>query len=153
MNNESNVEVMTNITQFSKSQGFRVTIGALLLVLALLLVYAVQVRRESAHIAAAPRLSVDMLTLAYQKHTAMAHKQYDHKFLVLTGYVTGKDEGLFGDGAIHMGGDYGEITCDMNYGDCMVGQSCTVAGTCNGIDSYGMIRFSECRVLSSLSLK
>ena len=66
--------------------------------LLLISLYVVQAKQQAARIAAAPRLTADDLTAAYQKHPDSAHRQFDHQFIVLTGYVTGLDEGLIGDG-------------------------------------------------------
>ncbi len=90
---------------------------------------------------------------------------------MLTGYVTGFDLGLIGAGAIHMAGKDGEIECSpegqcdsdtmpivkamLSRGNnvmgqdnaCAVGQACTVAGVCEGMDVSGMIRLWDCRAI------
>src|ERR1051326_8408641 len=117
--------------------------------LCILLVQAIRTRRENARIATAPRISAEAFSSAYQKHSAIASKQFDHKLLVLTGIVSGKDEGLLGDGAIHMACDVGmDIQCDVGdkYGGCSFGRECTVVGMCEGMDTYGGIRLSVCCV-------
>jgi hypothetical protein len=131
--------------------GAQAAVCVLLVFLVLAVGQIVLIIQDHARIAAAPRLTAEALDRAYQKQSGAAKRQYDHKFLIVTGYVSGVDEGLLGDGAIHLADSGGDIECDVDdhYGDCVVNQPCTVAGVCDGIDSYYVIHFSDCRVLSA----
>jgi hypothetical protein len=135
--------------------------------LVLILLYLVQTKLEVARIAAAPHITDEYLIDAYEKHLASARQRFDHQLIVLTGEMSGYDEGLIGDGAVHMG----SIECDPGashdsftlslvkawlspvgiggYRDipCQAGRPCTLLGVCEGIDKYGEIHLSECRTI------
>lgn len=137
------MRLLTLISQ--KSAGFKAAVGVALVTAFCLLIIGGRGRQEAEQIAAAPHLTAEDLTAAYEQKKAVARRKFDQKFIVLTGYVSGLDEGLIGDGAVHMGA----IECNVGgeYGSCRAGQTCTLVGTCDGIDAYGSIHFSNCRTL------
>ena len=102
-------------------------------------------RQESVRIAAAPHVTDASLTAAYQKNAQTAGRRFDHKMVVVTGTVAGMDEGLFGDGCIHMGG---AVVCDVggHFGGTGWGQHVAVVGICEGMDANGNLNLNECRV-------
>jgi hypothetical protein len=112
-----------------------------------LMVQRIGNEREAAQIKAAPHVtSIELIAIC--KSGREAQKQVLKRLVVVTGYVDGADEGLIGDGALHMG----NIECDVDghYGPCKVGSNCTVVGTCEGIDQYGLVLLREARALQRL---
>ena len=106
----------------------------------------IRATEEASRIAAAPRVTDDDLTLAYKRNQEAARRRFDHKRLIVTGTVGGMDEGLFGDGCIHMGE---AVICDVggHFGGAASGRSAMVVGTCKGKDAYGAIWISDAYVL------
>jgi hypothetical protein len=133
------------------STGHRVLIGLLLVPTYCLIITGVQSRQEAAHMAVAPHLKAEDLTLAYQRDPGATARQYDHRYVVVTGVVNGADGGLLGDGALYMAG----ISCEVSghYGPCGGGEACTVFGICEGKGENGVITISPCRALRSEQAK
>lgn len=102
-------------------------------------------KRDAEMIARAPHVSDDGLTSAYAKNIRAAQKRFDGKIIVIRGVDGGEDEGLFGDGCIHMG----DVLCDVGsrFEAAAVGKQVTVIGRCKGRDAYGEIYLSDARVL------
>lgn len=103
-------------------------------------------KREAEEIAKAPHVSDDTLFSAYTKNSKTAQKKFDGKIIVVTGIDCGEDEGLFGDGCIHME----NVVCDVgsHFDAAAVSHPVTVVGMCKGRDAYGNICISNARVLS-----
>ena len=137
--------IRSNTLLFQRSYSGNILIGLWLLPAACLLVRGVQSRQEAARIAAAPHLKAEDLVADYAHEPVITGKRYNHKFIVVTGMVNGMDAGLIGDGVLYMDG----IDCDVEgqFGSCGGGETCTVAGTCEGKNEDGKIIVSNGRTL------
>ena len=115
----------------------------LLAVVPILLMWQQAQLEHAARIKAAPHITAEYLTSTYEKDRTAAHHQFDGKMIVLTGSVSGMDEGLIGDGCIHIGG---AIECDVggNFRGVGVGQQVTIMGICDGMGAYGEIFLHNC---------
>lgn len=105
-------------------------------------------RREA--LRTAPKVTVEELNVAYRKDRAHARRQFAGRLIIITGTVLGMDEGLFGDGAIHLGGGQDlEVECDVGsqFGMVKLGQTARAAGVC-GPESNGVLRMERSEVLA-----
>ena len=84
------------------STDHKILIGLLSAPAYCLVIVGVQIRQEAAHIAVASHIKAEALTFAYERMPAAAARQFDHKYVVVTGIVNGADAGLLGDGDLFL---------------------------------------------------
>lgn len=98
-------------------------------------------------VAAAPHVSSEYLSSAYEVNIPRALKRLDGKRVVVTGVIFDANDGLIGGGEPYRMSS--NIECDGLLGADRLsdGQTVSIIGTCDGKDKYGMIHLANCRVI------